>query len=152
MTHRLFLSTIVLSAFVLLSSGCDKQSATNDVPLCEKIEAEKVLERWRAVSAEVKEGQVCAGPHLEDLLVVEYPPRQKGELVHVQDLTDRWTKIMEKLGFVSKAPWQGVGTSRQAVYTKPGEAKTIYAIRIVANSQQAHLVKAYSVRLHTEKM
>ena len=72
--------------------------------------------------------------------------------MHAQDLADRWTKIMEKLDFVSKTPWQGVGTSLHAVYTKPGDAKTIYAIRIVANSQQEHLVKVYSVRVQTEKM
>jgi hypothetical protein len=151
MKHRSYLILIVgVFGLVCLSSGCSKKTGK---ALCEQIKPEKVLANWKTIMAEIKDGRVCRGPHMADLLVIHYEGRRKGVLVETKTLVDRWAAIMEKkLGFVAKQPWRGTGTYRSAVYAKKGEPKKIYMVSIVPDSDQEHMVKIYSVRLHTENM
>ncbi len=146
-----FIPAVLLVVLVSLSS-C-RRKVENE--LCGEIKTEEILENWKPISAEVKEGRICAGPHLADLLVIDYKSRKEGKLVQSQTLVDRWTTLMEKkLGFVKKVPWRAKGLFHSAVYVEKGDEKgdekKHYQISVVPDSDQAHRVKVYSVRVHIE--
>ena len=59
MKQSLSFTSLVLALAVLLSNGCfDKQKD----PLCESIHADKILQKWKLLIAEIKDGKVCEGP------------------------------------------------------------------------------------------